>query len=667
MISKVNKTEKNLLKKLNPQQREAVNHEQGPLLILAGAGSGKTRVLTYRIAYLISKLGVDPSHLLAVTFTNKAAQEMRERVEKLIGSAIYNLWIGTFHSMCARILRRDGEYLGIGSNFTIYDEKDRLDLIGKVMKDEDISEKEFYPKSIRSRISGAKSGLVRPENYPRSNPYSEVLIRLYTQYEKRLRKNNGLDFDDLLMKTVELFEEYPDIRMKYADRFQHVLVDEYQDTNHAQYRIVQLLSSKHRNLCVVGDEDQSIYGFRGADIRNILDFERDFPETKVIRLEENYRSTKTILEAASAVVEKNHFRKGKTLWSRRNSGQKITLLEGFDEEDEARRVFEILVKKNGTGSATSLRDIVILYRTNAQSRVLEEIFRRMGLPYVIVGGIRFYERQEIKDILAYLKVFSNPDDSVSLKRILNVPKRGIGKKTVEILEHFAEIHSKTLYQSLENCDEIDELSTGIKSTLKDFYEMCENLRGNKESESINDLLSRLFLNINYLKELEREGTEESLARAENVRELVVGAESFTKRTENPSLDTFLQEVSLFTELDRWDASKEAVTLMTAHNAKGLEYPTVIITGLEEGLFPHSSSYDSVEELEEERRLFYVAMTRASDEIFLTYARSRRRFSGGLYSRPSRFLMDIPPHLLDGDLYGIPERMESSSLEDNLDF
>jgi DNA helicase-2/ATP-dependent DNA helicase PcrA len=667
MDSKVNKIGKELVKKLNPSQMEAVSHESGPLLILAGAGSGKTRVLTYRIAHLIGKLGVDPFHLLAVTFTNKAAQEMRERVEKLIGSAIYNLWIGTFHSMCARILRRDGEHLGIGRNFTIYDEKDRLDLIVRVMKDEDISDKEFHPKSIRSKISGAKNGLVRPEEYPRSNPYSDILIRLYSQFEKRLRENNGLDFDDLLMKTVELFEEFPDIRMKYADRFKHVLVDEYQDTNHAQYRIVQLLSSKHRNLCVVGDEDQSIYGFRGADIRNILDFERDFSETKVIRLEENYRSTKTILEAASAVVAKNHFRKGKTLWSKRNSGRKITLLEGFDEEDEARRVLEILVDKKGTGNATSLRDIVILYRTNAQSRVLEEIFRRMGLPYVIVGGIRFYERQEIKDILAYLKVFSNPNDSVSLKRILNVPKRGIGKKTVEILEHFAALRAETLYQSLKYCDEIDELTTGTKSTLKDFYEMCEIYREEKESASITDILPRLLKNINYLAELERDGTDESLARAENVRELVVGAESFAKRTEAPTLDTFLQEVSLFTELDRWDESKEAVTLMTAHNAKGLEFPTVIITGLEEGLFPHSSSYESIEELEEERRLFYVAMTRASDEIYLTYARGRRRFSGGLYSRPSRFLMDIPPHLLEGDLYGIPESVGTSSLEDDLDF
>lgn len=640
------------LKDLNPSQREAISHERGPLLVLAGAGSGKTRVLTHRIAHLVGVSKVRPSEILAVTFTNKAAQEMKGRVEKLIGSAIQDLWIGTFHSICSRILRREGEVMGIPRYFTIYDKNDQLSLVETIIKEEKSSEKKVNPKGVLSKISWAKDKLLRPEEYPRDDPFSEEIIHLYSLYQRRLREMNALDFDDLLMKAVELFEGFPEVQKRYAERFRHILVDEYQDTNHAQYRLVQLLSSGHRNLFVVGDEDQSIYSFRGADLRNILHFERDFPEAKIVRLEENYRSTQPILDAASAVVANNQYRIGKSLWTNRKGGSLITVMEGYDEEDEARLVLETVRKKE------RLRDLVILYRINAQSRALEEVLRRKGVPYVIVGGMRFYERKEIKDVLAYLKVIANPSDSISLMRILNVPKRGIGGKTVEILWGFANRNSIPLTSALGRADEMEGLSPQMKSTLKDLWGVFEEYRKSKGEMTISRLLSQLVRKIGYLAELEREESLESQERAENVKELLVGAESFTKRSPDTSLEAFLQEVSLFTDIDRWDETKDAVTLMTVHNAKGLEFGTVIITGLEEGLFPHSLSYDSLEELEEERRLFYVALTRAQDEVFLTYARGRQRYGSNPYGRPSRFLSEIPSHLLNGDLAGLPQKVES---------
>ena len=657
------RSQEELLSHLNPPQREAVTYERGPLLVLAGAGSGKTRVLTYRIVYLVGKLKVRPSNILAVTFTNKAAEEMKSRVFQMIGKGIQDLWIGTFHSMCARILRREGEAMGISKNFTIYDDHDELSLLEKILKEEKISERVISPKYLRGTISGAKNSLIPPEEYPLEEPRSDLIIHLYSLYQKRLRESNSLDFDDLLMKAVELFQGFPEIRMRYAERFEHILVDEYQDTNHAQYRFILLLSSVHRNLCVVGDEDQSIYRFRGADIRNILHFEKDFPDAKIIRLEENYRSTQAILDAASAVVANNQYRIGKTLWTKRKEGRALSLLEAFDEEDEARRVLEIIRKRRGTALPCPLRDFVILYRINAQSRALEEALRRRGVPYVIVGGMRFYERKEIKDLLAYLKVFSNPSDFMSLSRILNVPKRGIGEKTIEILWRHGNLHSLSLYATLGRVEEMEELSPRVMETLKDFYEMCEGFRKLMKKVTVYKLLSQLERRIGYLEGLEREGTLEAMERVENVKELLTGAKAFEKRSPDPFLEAFLNEVSLFTDIDRWDETKDAVTLMTAHNAKGLEFPTVIITGLEEGLFPHSFSYDSLEELEEERRLFYVALTRAKEEVFLTYARGRQRYGSNSFGRPSRFLSEIPSPLLSGDVTGLIRRVSSSSFED----
>ena len=630
-----------LLADLNPEQRVAVTWPEGPVLILAGAGSGKTRVLAYRIAYLIGHKGVKPQNVLAVTFTNKAAEEMAQRVQNLLGGETKPLWLGTFHSACVRILRRDGEYVGYARNFSIFDETDSLSVLKEIMKELKLSEREYNPKAIRSRISGAKNALVGPEGYPVSNRYTEQVVRVYATYNARLRQYNGLDFDDLLLKVVELLSGYENVKDIYSDRFRHILVDEYQDTNRAQYLIVQLLSSKHRNIFVVGDDDQSIYGFRGADINNILDFEKDFPDVKTVRLEQNYRSTRLILNAASSVVRNNVGRMGKELWTENEEGEKLVLIEAADEEDEAMMICENLFR-----SGRNLRDFVILYRTNAQSRPIEETMRRAGLPYIVVGGMRFYERKEVKDIIAYMRLVVNPKDSVSLKRIVNSPKRGIGPAVVGRLERFAGEQGISLYESILRIEEIEEIQERYMNALRGFRNVIEKAKASVDELGAAELMSQVIDDVGYIRELEQERTREAESRIENVRELLSSAVSYEERATDRSIRGFLTEVSLFTAIDGWNEKQEAVTLMTAHNAKGLEFPVVFISGLEDGLFPHSSSFESPSELEEERRLFYVSMTRAKEKVYLSHARERTRFGGPMPSFPSRFLKEIPEDLID---------------------
>ena len=635
-----------LLKSLNPPQREAATYLGGPLLILAGAGSGKTRALTHRLAYLVGSGTCDPWSVLAVTFTNKAASEMKSRVAKLLGRKVGGLWIGTFHSICARILRKDGHRLGYGRDFTIYDEDDRMSLIRRCMNELSIPDRKVPPRAVASRISGAKDQLVGPDEYQGQayDFFEKSVARIYSLYQEKLLACQACDFDDLIFKAVQLFREHPAALEEYTKRFKHILVDEYQDTNHAQYTLVKLLSDKHRRLCVVGDDDQSIYGFRGADIRNILEFEHDFPEAKVVKLEQNYRSTQTILDCANAVVANNAGRKGKKLWTDNPKGERINLSEAQDERDEAARVCRALKNRPG---GESLRCHVILYRTNAQSRALEEGMRRNSLPYVIVGGVKFYERREVKDVLAYLKVICNPADEVSLRRIVNVPGRGIGETTVMRLAAYAREAKLPLYDALGQADRVPGLGPGVRQALGAFKTLMDNIRAFSQDNDAEGTAKQVVESIGYLEYLKDQYTdlEEQRNRLENVYELVSAADDFCQRSEEKSLPAFLAEVSLIADIDRWNEGAEAVTLMTMHNAKGLEFDHVHIVGLEDGLLPHSASLESQQELEEERRLFYVAVTRARKTLEMLYARSRRRYGGLLPSTPSRFLAEVPSKLV----------------------
>lgn len=635
-----------LLKSLNPPQREAATYLGGPLLILAGAGSGKTRTLTHRLAYLVGSGVCDPWSVLAVTFTNKAAGEMKSRVAKLLGRKVDGLWIGTFHSICARILRKEGHRLGYGRDFTIYDEDDRITLLRRCMNELAIPERKVPPTAVASRISGAKDQLVGPAEYQDQahDFFEKNVARIYTLYQEKLLNCQACDFDDLIFKTVQLFQEHPQVLAAYSQRFRHILVDEYQDTNHAQYMLVKLLSQQHRQLCVVGDDDQSIYGFRGADIRNILEFEEDFPEARVIKLEQNYRSTMTILECANAVVANNLGRKGKNLWTQNPPGDPVTLTEAYDERDEAQKVCRLL-KARPRGQ--SLRSHVILYRTNAQSRALEDALRRDSLPYVIVGGIKFYERREVKDILAYLKVAVNPEDEISLRRIINVPNRGIGEASVMRLESFARESRLSIYQSLEQREAVPGLGPGVRQALGAFKTLIDTIRTSARESDAEETAKQVIATTGYLEYLKEQYSdpEEQQSRLENVYELVSAADDFCQRSEDKSLSAFLAEVSLIADIDRWNEETEAVTLMTMHNAKGLEFDHVHIVGLEDGLLPHSASLESQDELEEERRLFYVAITRARKSLDLFYARARRRYGGLLPSVPSRFLAELPAEFI----------------------
>ncbi len=644
-----------LLKSLNPPQREAATYLGGPLLILAGAGSGKTRALTHRLAYLVGSGVCDPWSILAVTFTNKAANEMKTRVARLLGRKVDGLWIGTFHSIGARILRRDGHRLGYGRDFTIYDEDDRMSLIRRCLGELSISDRKVPPSAVASRISGAKDQLVGPEEYQsKSYDFLEKNVsRVYSLYQEKLLACQACDFDDLIFQTVRLFQEHPAVLDEYSQRFRHILVDEYQDTNHAQYMLIKLLSERQRNLAVVGDDDQSIYGFRGADIRNILEFENDFPEAKVIKLEQNYRSTQTILDCANAVVKNNQARKGKRLWTQNERGQKVSLWESYDERDEADRVGRLLQSRP---RGESLRSHVVLYRTNAQSRALEEGLRRLGLPYVIVGGIKFYERREVKDILAYLKVAANPADEVSLRRIINIPGRGIGEATIMRLASHAREQGLGLYDALGEADRVPGLGPGLRQALGALKRLLDDIRNLSQESDAEQTARQVVEAVGYPDFLKEQYTdpEEQQSRLENVYELVSAAADFCQRSEDKSLSAFLAEVSLIADIDRWNEEAEAVTLMTMHNAKGLEFDHVHIVGLEEGLLPHSASLESQAELEEERRLFYVAITRARRTLSFHYAHARRRYGGLLPQAPSRFLEEVPRQLLEAKGGGTSE-------------
>jgi len=633
-----------LLEHLNPQQKEAVLHTSGPLLVLAGAGSGKTRVLTYRIAYLLGEKKVHPAGILAVTFTNKAAEEMRERVFTLIGLRSRHLWIGTFHSCCVRILRQECETLGYSRDFSVYDAEDQLGVVKEVMRELSISTERYHPKSLLEKIARAKDVLWTAEEYAlhTRGEYDRVSVAVYSSYEEKLRKYNGFDFGDLILNAVKLFQRSPEILEKYRARFEHMLVDEYQDTNLAQYTMIKLLSGRHRNLCVVGDEDQSIYSWRGATIRNILEFERDYPDTKVIKLEENYRSSGRILEAASHVIRNNRERKGKELWTKNSLGTKVTLLEGKDDVDEARRVVEKILVETSSQNRP-LKELCILYRTNAQSRAFEEELRQMNIPYAIVGSVKFYERREVKDVIAYMALLVNSKDEVAFRRVLNMPPRGLGRETLNRIENVARNRGISLWEATQNV-ELLALSTGREKKLKEFVELISRYRLLKGKLNVYDLMRGVVDETGYLTMLEREGKRET-NRSENVLELLSSARQFCEKGEDTNVEAWLSRISLFSDIDGWDEKADALTLMTAHNAKGLEFPVVFITGVEEGLFPHHQSLYPEEELEEERRLFYVGMTRAKEKLFLSYALRRLRSSGKKYQWPSRFIREIPDSLL----------------------
>ncbi len=635
-----------LLADLNPQQRQAVTCPGGPLLVLAGAGSGKTRVLTHRVAWLVATGAARPHELLAITFTNKAANEMKERIETLLGPVARTMWISTFHAACARILRREAPLLGYESNFTIYDAADQVRLVRRCLKQLDYDVNRFPPKGVHAVISAAKNRLVGPEDFAEAVDgfFEETVARTYERYQKQLYANNAMDFDDLVMLTVQLFERFPERLEHYRQSFRHVLVDEYQDTNHAQYRLVNQLAGGHRNVCVVGDDDQSIYSWRGADIRNILDFEQDYPEATVIKLEQNYRSTQTILDAANSVVDNNRGRKQKRLWTDAHAGDPVQVVELEDEHAEARFLAGEIVRLQEQHGYTPSQ-IAVFYRVNAQSRVIEDMLVRYGIQYRVVGGTRFYERAEIKDALAYLLLVDNPADDVSFRRVVNAPKRGIGAATVATLEEAAATEGQHLLEAAAHAGDIPGLRPQAVKALKSFAALIEGLREKSESLPVAELLEEMLEASGYLAALAAERTIEAEGRMENLEELVGVATEFEQRVPGGSLGGFLQEISLYTDVDKLEAAEESVTLMTIHNAKGLEFPVVFIAGAEEGVFPHSRALDE-QNLEEERRLCYVGMTRAMKRLYFTYAETRNLYGSRHYNMASRFIDELPPELVE---------------------
>ena len=632
---------------LNPMQKEAVLHTEGPLLILAGAGSGKTRVLTHRVAYLIDEKQVNPWNILAITFTNKAAGEMRERVDQLVGFGAESIWVSTFHSTCVRILRRHIEYLGYNTNFSIYDSDDQKTLMKQVFKAMDVDTKQFKERSVLGTISSAKDKLIGPDEFllnAGQDFRQRGIGEIYKEYQKRLRKNNALDFDDLIVKTVELFQNNSEILNYYQERFKYIMVDEYQDTNLAQFKLISLLASKYRNLCVVGDDDQSIYRFRGADIGNILSFEETFPGAKVIKLEQNYRSTQNILNAANGVIRHNRGRKDKTLWTANGEGDLIR----FKQFDTAREEADFVAREI-RDSGYAYQDQAVLYRTNAQSRLLEERCIFYNVPYRLVGGVNFYQRKEIKDILAYLKTIANGVDDLSVLRIINVPKRGIGATTMGKVTIFASEHGMSLYDALREARQIPGIGK-VAEKIGTFIGQMESFRARAQSEdyTIQDLIEGIMDETGYQQELEAEGEVESQTRLENIEELVNKAVSYEEDSEHPTLDEFLEQVALVADIDNMDESENRVTLMTLHSAKGLEFPKVYLVGLEDGLFPSMMSINSDDktDMEEERRLCYVGMTRAKNELVITSARQRMVNGETRYCKPSRFLEEVPGELLE---------------------
>jgi DNA helicase-2/ATP-dependent DNA helicase PcrA len=627
---------------LNDAQREAVSHTDGPVLILAGAGSGKTRVLTYRMAYLLANGLAEPREILAMTFTNKAAGEMRERVSKLVPDLISGMWIGTFHSIFARLLRRECERIGFNHNFAIYDQDDQITLIKSVMEGLQIDNKSFPPKTAAHRIGMAKNAMSLPEHVraQAENQIDETYALIYGAYQLRLHELNAMDFDDLLLKPIELFSQFPLIKEIYQDRFRYILVDEYQDTNRAQYVVLKMLAEKYKNICVVGDDDQSIYRWRGAEIRNILDFELDYPNCSKYRLEQNYRSTQNILSAAHSVIQNNRQRHPKKLWTEKSAGDHVVLLETHDDLDEARQIVDRISQELRCGER-DFHDFAVLYRTNAQSRVLEEALRALSIPYIIVGGVRFYDRKEVKDVLAYLRVICNPADAINLRRIINYPNRGIGEVTLAKVETYSREKKLTMFQALSEIANVPGIPAKTAERVLVFYQLLKKYISLRDELSASELASAIVEEIGILRQFKEEGTIEALTRAENVRELLLAIAQFAAANGSDGhLEDYLGHISLVSDIDNWDDRANAVSLMTMHSAKGLEFSVVFMSGLEEGLFPLSRSLSDPVALEEERRLFYVGATRAKEKLYLTWARNRRRFGESAEGVQSRFLKEL---------------------------
>ena len=641
------------LQGLNQEQRKAAETLEGPVLILAGAGSGKTRALTYRIANLIDH-GVAPWNILAITFTNKAAREMRERVSALVGQSGEDVWVSTFHAMCARILRRDIEKLGYSRSFTIYDDDDQTAVLKELYKTLNIDDKNLPLREVKSKISDAKNKLLDPDGWFAASSRdfrSQQIHDLYSGYERKLKQGNALDFDDLLVRTLELFADHPPVLESYRERFRYVHVDEYQDTNFAQYSLVKILTHRSRNICVVGDDDQSIYGWRGADIRNILDFEKDYPDATVIKLEQNYRSTANILDAANQVIAHNEGRMEKALWTEMPAGDPIRLFCAGDEREEAAWICDRMhqLKKSGK----DFGDMAVLYRSNAQSRVLEDMLVRAGIPYRIYGGLRFYDRKEVKDIVAYLRCIVNPSDDVSLRRIINQPKRSIGESTIAELVRYAAEEQMPLFSAL--VDIPDTLSARPRKCVSEFGDLMNELVMAHEDMGVLDFVTHLIARTGLKAQYEKDQSDEGKNRIENIDEFLGAVAEYEKAAENPSLEDYLENVALVSDLDNASPDAKAVTLMTLHSAKGLEFPVVFMAGLEEGIFPTARSFQDDEKLEEERRLCYVGITRAQQQLYISFASQRMLYNQVSYNAPSRFLREIPPRLVDDQQISKRER------------
>lgn len=663
-----------ILNGLNEKQIEAVTHKDGPLLVLAGAGSGKTKALTHRIAYLIKEEKISPWNILAVTFTNKAANEMKTRIERLLRpsqeqnllNAFEGLFdiaeiektslipsalpsIGTFHSICVRILRKTIHCLDFENSFAIYDTSDQQVLIKRVMEYLKIDNKKLNPKAVLNHISSAKNALIDPIEFERLSRdyFSTRVAEIYPVYQAELKKNNALDFDDIIMKTVEVFQKFPDQLEAFREKFKYILVDEYQDTNHAQFSLIKLLSDKYQNLMVIGDTDQSIYGWRGATIQNILEFEKHFPGAKTVLLEQNYRSTQVILDASNDIIKKNTQRKDKTLWTDKEGGEKIRLNRSVNERHEAEIVAKEIRDYVRGSEYPEYKNFVVLYRTNAQSRVIEETFLKFAIPYKLIGGVKFYERKEVKDILSYLRIIKNPHDSISLLRIINTPARKIGAKTIDIVNSFAQIHDISLYTAMKMAKDIPGLRSQKASQFESFISLIEKFITKNSNSNASDMIKHVFEESGYYKML-NDGSVEGESRIENIRELMTVASKYSKLEPGVSLDIFLEEVSLIADIDNFDAGDNAVTLMTVHSAKGLEFPVVFLVGLEEGLFPHTNSLLDPMQIEEERRLLYVAITRAMERLYISFTESRTLYGETKSTAPSRFLEDLKGDYIEGE-------------------
>lgn len=655
-----------LLDGLNEQQREAAATTEGPVLILAGAGSGKTRTIIHRIAYIIESKKAWPSQILAITFTNKAAGEMRERIAAMDVEESDRIWMYTFHAMCARIMRIHSQWLGYEDNFVIYDTDDQKRLYKTLIKELDFNDKMFPFQYVSGQISTAKNNFWTPEDYLKNNPgefRAEKVAQYYRLYQDTLKKNNAMDFDDLIYNTLVLFKGFPEILEQYQNRFKYILVDEYQDTNHSQYELVNLLAAKHRNLCVCGDDDQSIYMWRGADINNILDFEKDYPDAKVVKLEENYRSTSVILDCANKVIANNTGRKDKNLWTRNPGDDKIVVSSFNQGYDEARFVAQE-IENLRVDKGYTYGDFAVLYRTNAQSRLFEEAFMREGMPYQLIGGTGFYSRMEIKDIISYLHVLINPLDNIGFMRIVNVPKRGIGTATLEKIREFAEFKGWSLMETFYHCEEVPELSSSVRNKVREFASVMEELRDRCETDSVSELIDHVIKDTGYLEMLELGKLDHSESRIENLEELISSAVEFEKNSDDKSLTAYLETVALTAETDKYDSEEGKILLMTLHNAKGLEFPVVFLPGVEEGIFPHGRSMDNPEEMEEERRICYVGITRAKERLYMSWAAERTVYGRRQPQMQSRFLKELPSECLELNVqkYERNEIVEEASVE-----